>query len=162
MTTRIKLLTDHVNFETDINSCEERTRYDKQNFQATLYNYIQMMTEHLDILTTINDSLTIDEMKLLTLKTNNDRTALILDGDEQILERFLGFGIAMEYNSDDDSQTKSEIDSEAESESISGSISESESESEYESDSETETETETKSNNSINSYDNTTNDTNDT
>ena len=116
------------NVDMDLDASLKVDSNNKQNVLETVNNYIKMLTRATNVLTIVRDAISDDEKYSVELVAEIDN--LIAMGDPQIIDRFVGFGIADYYEaSDDESDIYSESEEGSESESYSNSDSETQSES---------------------------------
>lgn len=96
MTDRLRATLDigHSCFEDDLNSCMVYKDDGEQNFKDTLNNYIELLKKSINVLELIRDTTNDSEFDSLelTLGLNND--CLEINGESEIIERYVGFGIA--------------------------------------------------------------------
>ncbi len=96
----------YVNIEEDFNSCVVKHKNGKQDIKNTLDNYIKLLNQTINTLTLVNDSIDDDECDQIELVA--DFESLSLKGNQEIIDRFVGFGIAnvkdddMDFDEDDD------------------------------------------------------------
>lgn len=79
--------------DTDLASCLE-IEHGKQNILKTINNYLELLDKAKDTLSLLRDSLTDDELNKIKLVSSIDGECLEIEGDEQIIDRFVAFGIA--------------------------------------------------------------------
>ena len=114
--------------ETDLASCTEFYSNGKQNILKTIDNYLELLEKAKDTLILLRDSLSDDETDKIKLTSSLDGECLEIEGDEQIIDRFVAFGIAERNdesiyseqktdtdNSDSDTDTESEASDEKDS-----------------------------------------------
>ncbi len=87
------------NVDDDLSSCMVSNEDGNQNFKKTLKKYIAMLNKAINVLTLVKDSVDDDELEGVELKSNCDK--LIIRGSQEIVDRFIGFGIA-NYETDSD------------------------------------------------------------
>ena len=90
----------YVNIEEDFNSCEVKHKNGKQNIKKTLDNYIKLLNQAVNTLTLVKDSIDDDECEQIELVA--DFESLSLKGNQEIVDRFVAFGIANTKDSDDE------------------------------------------------------------
>jgi len=97
------------NIETDLASCAEWNDDGTQNILKTINNYLELLDKAKDTLTIIKESLSDDELDKIKLKCNSaDGDYLEIVGDEQIIDRFIAFGIAEQiFDEDTENLTES-------------------------------------------------------
>ena len=101
-----KIILDYSGIENDFKKANVLNRGDHrdhgdQDTLATLQNYIDLLKKSAHTLELIKDSLSDDEFDKVEFGVSSIDDKLEISGDAEIVERFVGFGIA-EYDSDDD------------------------------------------------------------
>ena len=78
-----------------------RNEHGKQDFLKTLNNYMEALQKSISVLELLRDSIEPDEENDIELVSSGNTVSI--RGDPQLIERFVGFGIANyeEDNSDD-------------------------------------------------------------
>lgn len=92
---------DHSIVENDLNSCVVYDRNGKKNIRKTLTSYIELLNKSVEILTILKDSISDDENDNIDIFIQDD--GLAISGDPEIIDRFVGFGIAHTVSSDSES-----------------------------------------------------------
>ena len=87
--------------DSDLESCMVTSSSGKCNVIDTVDNYIELLNKALNVLTIFRDAIYNVEKYIITLSTEADN--LIVSGNQEILDRFIAFGIANEYVEDNDS-----------------------------------------------------------
>jgi hypothetical protein len=90
----------YVNIEEDFNASVAFYKNGTQNIKKTLDNYIKLLNQAVNTLTLVKDSIDDDESTQIELVA--DFESLSLKGDQEIVDRFVGFGIANHKESDDE------------------------------------------------------------
>jgi hypothetical protein len=105
----VKIVLDYSNINDDFKKSLVNIR-GKQDIMNTLQNHIDILMKSVQTLELIKDSLYDDEPDSVELGISI-MDNLEIKGDPEIIERFIGFGIA-EYNSDSDSDEEIETETE--------------------------------------------------
>lgn len=87
------------NVDDDLATCNSVNDDGNQDLKKTLKKYIAMLNKAINVLTLVQESVDDDEVTSVELASNCDK--LILRGNQEIVDRFIGFGIA-NYESDND------------------------------------------------------------
>ena len=82
------------NIEDDLNIALVYKDNGDQDFSKTLNNYIELLKGAVASLELIKDTTNEKESENLELITNKNSTALCIKGNNEIIERYIGFGIA--------------------------------------------------------------------
>jgi hypothetical protein len=101
-----KVLLDlgYTSLEDDLNTSLVFKDDGNQDFIETLNSYIQLLKKAVTTLELVRDTTGVDEADNLELITNKDSTGICIRGDTEVIDRYVGFGIATEgeYIDDDD------------------------------------------------------------
>jgi hypothetical protein len=89
----------YVNVEEDFTSCIVKQENGKQDIKKTIAKYIKLLTHSVNVLTLVKDSIDDDELDDIELVADFD--SLSLKGNLEIIDRFVGFGIANQKDDDD-------------------------------------------------------------
>lgn len=101
----------YTNLEDDLNTALAFRDNGDQDFLETVNNYIQILKRAVASFELIKDTISSEEANKLELVTNTNSTLLCVKGDSEIIERFVGFGIASEGDSENDEDDNSDSDS---------------------------------------------------
>lgn len=105
----------YTNVSEDLKTCVGNESYGKQNILNTIDNYIELLNKAINVLTILKDSISMEESKNINLFSEGDDLGII--GSQELVDRFVGFGIANypeEWSGDDESSdeySESETDS---------------------------------------------------
>jgi len=88
--------------ETDLATCLEVKNNGNQNILKTIDNYLELLDKAKDTLSLLRDSLSDDELEKIKLVSSMDGECLEIEGDEQIIDRFVAFGIAERNDEESD------------------------------------------------------------
>lgn len=86
-----------------------------QNFNKTLENYIELLKKATLVLETVRDTTQLSESESLTMFVPDEHSGLYIKGHNEIVERYVGFGIAHCDESNSDNGESSSDDSESDS-----------------------------------------------
>lgn len=101
------------NIEDDLNIALVYKDNGDQDFSKTLNNYIELLKGAVASLELIKDTTNEKESENLELITNKNSTALCIKGNNEIIERYIGFGIANDnFDESDDEDCYNLSDSE--------------------------------------------------
>lgn len=93
----------YTNLEDDLNVALVYKDNGDQDFSKTLDNYIGLLKGAIASLELVRDTTSKEECDDLELITNKNSTALCIKGNSEIIERYIGFGIANDnFESDDE------------------------------------------------------------
>ena len=84
----------HTNIEDDLTEVIVR-KNGRQDFMKTLENYIETLQKSISVLTLLKESIYEDEVNDIELVSGGN--CLCIRGDQQLIDRFIGFGIANYY-----------------------------------------------------------------
>ena len=100
----------HSNMEDDLTMAIVKNKHGKQDFLKTLNNYMEALQKSISVLELLRDSIESDEVNDIELVSFGN--TLSIQGDPELIERFVGFGIANydneENNNEDDSEEYNE------------------------------------------------------
>lgn len=96
----------HSNIDDDLENAIVNNKYGKQNFLKTLNNYVESLQKSLSVLSLLKDSIDSDEVDDIEFVSLGN--ALGIRGDQQLIDRFVGFGIANYYDSEDEDDSEDE------------------------------------------------------
>jgi len=96
----------HNNISDDLEMALVKNNHGKQNFFKTLDNYMEALQKSISVLSLLKDSVYADEANDIELVVYG--TSLAIKGDPQLIERFVGFGIANyeDYENDDNEESE--------------------------------------------------------
>lgn len=99
----VSLDVGYTNLEDDLNVALVYKDNGDQDFSKTLDNYIALLKSAVASLELVRDTTSKEESEDLELITNKNSTALCIKGNSEIVERYIGFGIANDnFESDDE------------------------------------------------------------
>lgn len=96
----------HGNMEDDLTMAIIKNKYGKQDFLKTLNNYMESLQKSISVLELLRDSIESDEVNDIELISFGN--TLSIRGDPELIERFVGFGIANYDNEENDSEEYNE------------------------------------------------------
>jgi hypothetical protein len=105
------------NITDDLKSCVCYDANGEQDIIGTINNYVELLNKAIGILTILKDSISSAESKNIHLFSENDD--LGISGDQELIDRFVGFGIANipeEWTGDEESYDSVEYEESEESE----------------------------------------------
>ena len=82
----------YTNVTNDLNSCLSFDEDGNQNILNTLNNYEKLLNRTINVLTILKDSISKSESENIHLFSDGDE--LGINGNKEIIDRFIGFGIA--------------------------------------------------------------------
>jgi hypothetical protein len=100
----------HTNIEDDLTMAIVKNKHGKQDFMKTLDNYIDALQKSVSLLTLLKESVDDDEVNDIELVSNGN--TLSIQGDPQLIERFVAFGIANYDGSENDDSENEESENE--------------------------------------------------
>jgi hypothetical protein len=98
----------HTSVSEDLKSCIKHDENGNQNVIETINNYIELLSRAINVLTILKDSVSVAESKNINLFSDGDD--LGINGSQELIDRFVGFGIASypeEWNDNEDCSEES-------------------------------------------------------